>query len=335
MLQRFFRTGRVRPLVRCFSQKVSEEVGTKQAELREELLLRPVQIALVGRSKVGKSTLMESLFREHLALREDDYGINWNYRNHVLRIADTTEANRERSITKAHVVVLVVDGKEVTDNMKKGLTARFPSRQESRIGNEAIEAGKCLLIAVNKWDLVSDQVNMRKSLLEAVSEGFRDLKGIQLVFTGSDGERGTGCDSMLSECITLYRKWNIKIASNKLNGWLESFVQHYPPPWKDGQKQYPKFITQSRVRPPTFTLYTNTFATFPENYLRQMKELMREEFGIRGVPLRIELRSTLMPKPGKSLAPNDAARWKKLGPKQAQAVDKIRNGTFKRKNKVS
>jgi GTP-binding protein len=129
---------------------------------------------------------------------------------------------------------------------------------------------------------------------------------------------------MLVNAISTYRKWNLRINSSKLNDWLEAFVARNPPPWKDGQKQYPKFITQTRVRPPTFSLYTNTFATFTENYLKQMKELMKEEFGLRGVPIRINLRSTLMPKPGSRIRDRDVARWKRLGPAQAAAVDRIR-----------
>jgi predicted GTPase len=131
-------------------------------------------------------------------------------------------------------------------------------------------------------------------------------------------------NTLLVNCVAAYRKWNLKIPTSRLNSWLEAFVAHNPPPWKDGQKQYPKFITQTKSRPPTFSLYTNTFATFPDNYLRQMKELLKEEFGLRGVPLRINLRSTLMPKPGKRLRDRDMARWKRLGPKQAAAVERIR-----------
>ncbi|EAN31023.1 GTPase domain protein [Theileria parva strain Muguga] len=87
------------------------------------------------------------------------------------------------------------------------------------------------------------------------------------------------------------------IETSTLNSWLRAFIAKWPPPWKDGSKINLKFAAQVRSSPPTFVLWSNVFATFPQHYLRQLKLALSEEFGFLGIPLKFVLKTTFKYKP--------------------------------------
>jgi GTP-binding protein len=320
----------------------SEHDPEESTSESENLLFKTIQIGIIGRPNAGKSSLLNALVNDDRAIVDESPGtttdaiaVNWNFHNHSLRFVDTAGIGRGwkqgkdsnelgmetlRTVFGSHVCVLVLDASHAF----RSNAVKFPSRSEVKLGNEVLDNGKCLLIAVNKWDEIPEgnQGRFRRGILACLESAFYSLKNVPIVFISA--KEKSNLNTLLVNTVSTYRKWNTKINASRLNDWLEAFVARNPPPWKDGQKQYPKFITQTRIRPPTFCLYTNTFATFPENYLRQMKELMREEFGLRGIPIRVNLRSTLMPKPGVRLRDQDVARWKRLGPKQAVAAKEMR-----------
>ncbi|UKK01360.2 hypothetical protein MACK_002173 [Theileria orientalis] len=93
------------------------------------------------------------------------------------------------------------------------------------------------------------------------------------------------------------------IDTSTLNAWLSAFVARWPPPWKDGSKINLKFAAQVRASPPTFVLWSNVYATFPQHYLRQLKLALSEEFGFLGVPLKFVLKTTFKPSGSKRITP--------------------------------
>eukprot|EP00971_Amphidinium_carterae_P040875 802854-Amphidinium_carterae.1 len=126
---------------------------------------------------------------------------------------------------------------------------------------------------------------------------------------------------LVTRCLALVNRWSVRMPTRKLNDWLRAWVIRWPAPWKRGKKCSIRYITQTRARPPTFVIWTNsTEDEMPPNYIKQMKNGMREEFRMSGIPLRFVIRTTLMPKPRKKMTPREVLKWKRLGPKQAEAA---------------
>merc|ERR1711957_1048404 len=127
--------------------------------------------------------------------------------------------------------------------------------------------------------------------------------------------------TLATRSLALYKRWNARLPTSKLNSWLQAWMIRWPPPWRNGQKCSVKYITQTRSRPPTFVIWTNTTAgDMPRNYMQQLKNMMRTEFRISGTPIKMLMRSTLMPKPRTKLSKSDILKWKRIGPKQREAV---------------
>lgn len=235
----------------------------------------------------------------------------------------------QKAVRQSHVCVLVIDAQR----HRQLALHSTPTKFEIRLGNFVAEEGKCLIIAVNKWDLIpeDDQKKYRKEILERVAEKFSQVKGVPVVFMSA--RYNFNLPTLMTRTLSLYKRWNARLPTGKLNDWLQAWMIRWPPPWRFGQKRTVKYITQTKSRPPSFVLWSNTTSgEFPKNYLRQLQNSMREEFRISGVPLRMTIRSTLYPKPGKKMKREDVLKWQRVGPKQAAAVkDLTINKTVRRR----
>jgi len=235
-----------------------------------------------------------------------------------------------RAIQRSHACVLVVDP---LPGMEAGVT-QAPSRWDFRVARMVLEEGKILVLAINKWDLVPDmdQERYREELLKNVTEQLPEVRDLPVIFVSAKHAQNVA--NVMVKVMQLYKRWNARIPTGKLNDWMRAFMLHWPPPWKDGQKCYPKYITQVNNRPPTFAMWTNLYGEMPPNYLRHIANTMRTEFNIQGIPVRLKLRTTLMPKPGKKLTKKEVRQWKRMGPKQAEAMAKLGKRRIYRRSKV-
>ncbi|CAE7859540.1 der [Symbiodinium necroappetens] len=157
--------------------------------------------------------------------------------------------------------------------------------------------------AINKWDLIheNDQPKYREEILKRIAECFSSIKGVPVVFLSA--KYNLNLPMLMTRSLALYKRWCARLPTSRLNSWLQAWMLRWPPPWRNGQKCSIKYMTQTRARPPTFVLWTNSaYGEFPKNYIRQMQNAMRDEFRISGVPLSFNIRSTLMPKPRKKLS---------------------------------
>ncbi len=275
-------------------QEGGEEPGSGNSTKEERL-----QLAIVGRPNVGKSTLVNRLVGEERlvtgpepGITRDAVSIDWEFAGRPLRLVDTAGLRRRarvtdrlerlsagdtvRAIRFAQVVVLVVDAQAMLE------------RQDLAIARRAVEEGRALVIAANKWDLIVDHKTAMTRLRERLEGSLPQVRGLPVVTLSA--LHGRGLDRLIKAVFAVYETWNRRIATAPLNDWLEAMVEAHPPPLVAGRRIRLRYMTQVKARPPTFALWVSRPEELPDSYLRYLVNGLREHFGFEGVPLRILLR---------------------------------------------
>ena len=278
-----------------------EEKEVNEAENIDELKKRPIQIAIVGRPNVGKSTLVNALLNDERMLTGPEAGLTrdaitteWSWKGWRINLVDTAGLRKQARVTgaiekmsvestlyaanMAQVVVLVLDADAVLD------------KQDLTIARKVLEEGRALVIAVNKWDIAN-----RKEALETLNYK------LETALTQADGVptvtisaiKKQGLDKLLSAVIKVYERWNMRIPTSPLNQWFRDVQEINPAPLGKNKRRIKlKYITQAKTRPPSFYIFSSNPEVLPDSYLRYLTNQLRETFNLKGVPLRITVRKT-------------------------------------------
>jgi GTP-binding protein len=262
-----------------------------------------VRIAIVGRPNVGKSSLVNRILQEERVLVSDmpgttrdaiDVVLQWHRRQ--FRIVDTAGIRRpgrvasstmieavsvlqaKRAIERADVVVLVVDAVEgVTD-------------QDGAIAGEAVRAGRGLIVAANKWDLMKDRgPDAARAFDEEVARKMKFLEFAPMLHVSArTGDRVPKLLETVDRVAAARRK---RVATAALNKFVESITRAHPPASPGRREVRILYATQTAVAPPTFVFFTNIGTTFHFSYERFLVNQLRESFGFFGSPIRIQVRT--------------------------------------------
>ncbi len=255
----------------------------------------PRRVALVGKPNVGKSSLLNKLTGDERSVVHDVAGTTVDpvdslveLGGKVWRFVDTaglrkrvTHASgaefyaslRTRgAIDAAEVAILLIDASEVI------------SEQDLRVLSMVAEAGRALVIAFNKWDLVDED---RRHQLEREID--RDLARVPWASRVNVSARtGRAVQKLVPALETALDSWDKRIPTGRLNSWLKDVVAATPPPMRGGRLPRVMFATQAGTRPPTFVLFTTGF--LEAGYRRFLERRLREEFNFDGSPVRISVR---------------------------------------------
>jgi GTP-binding protein len=186
-----------------------------------------------------------------------------------------------RAITFAEVVLLVMD-------------ATHPFEvQDLQIADLVEREGRALVFVLTKWDLVEDPQARLAEVIEEAQRHLPQLRGAPVVALSA--ETGRGLERLMPAVLKAHADWSTKVKTRDLNDWLHMAIQRHPPPAVNGRRVKPKYMAQTKARPPTFVLFASRADQLPDSYRRYLVNSLRESFDLPGVPIRVTVKSNRNP----------------------------------------
>lgn len=264
----------------------------------------PLKLAIIGRPNAGKSTLINRMVGEdrlitgpEAGITRDSISVPWEWEGRAVKLIDTAGMRKKarvqekleklsvmdalRSIDFAEVVILLIDA-------TRGLEV-----QDLKIADRALQEGRALVIALNKWDVAENASSLFNGVKGALEEGLAQAKGVPLMTVS--GATGKGIDALMKVAFETREAWSSRVSTGALNRWFERAIETNPPPAPGGNRIKPRYITQNKSRPPSFILFGTRVDQLPESYRRYLINGLRREFGFGAVPVRLSMRSPKNP----------------------------------------
>lgn len=266
-----------------------------QAEDEEDT----IHVALIGRPNVGKSSLTNALLGQDRVIVSDVAGTtrdsidtHWTHDGQKFVLIDTAGMRRKakidapverysivrslRSVDRADIVVLVLDGVD-------GVT-----EQDKKIAGYAHEAGKGIIIVVNKWDLVEKDDKTTIRYTEDIYDEMGFLRYAPILFASALTKQRIHRLADLIKFVS--EQQHMRISTSVLNQVLSDAQNVNPVPSRSGRLPKIYYMTQASVKPPTFILFVNEPELIHFSYMRFLENRLRESFGFEGTPIRLILR---------------------------------------------
>jgi GTP-binding protein len=255
----------------------------------------PRRIALIGRPNVGKSSLLNKVAgEERVVVNElagttrdpvDELielgGVTWKFvdtagirkRVHLQQGADYYASLRTAAaVEKAEVAVVLIDASESI------------SVQDQRIVSMAVDAGRAMVIAYNKWDTLDEE--RRYYLEREIETEFGQVSWAPRVNVSA--QTGRHMEKLVPAIETALAGWETRVPTGRLNAFLGELVASHPHPVRGGKQPRILFGTQAGTKPPRFVLFASGF--IEAGYRRFIERRLREEFSFEGTPIHISVR---------------------------------------------
>lgn len=260
------------------------------------------RIAIVGRPNVGKSTLFNQILGEERVVTSDIPGttrdaieVPGRFKEKDFILIDTAGLRKQSNITESlekmavddtkkavqfsHIVVIVLDAETALE------------KQDLSIADYVIEEGRGIVIALNKWDKIENPERYLKDFHERLKSSLSQINKIPVITISALS--GKNVPSLIKEIFAVYERWNNKLSTSALNRWLEQVILEHSPPMVKGRPTKLRYMTQTKIRPPSFIIFGNHTPT--PSYTRYLTSKLRDRFDFAGVPIRINVRKNKNP----------------------------------------
>lgn len=264
----------------------------------------PLRVAVVGRPNSGKSTLINRLLGQERLLTGPEPGITrdaiaveMNWHGRAFHLFDTAGLRRRsrveekleklavadalRAIRFAEVVILLMDATHAFED------------QDLRIAGLVEQEGRAVVLGINKSDLLDPAEAGFASLSEKADHLLPQLAGVPVV--ALSGLYGQGLDRLMEAVVESYEVWNRHASTPALNRWLATTTGDHPPPAVAGRRIKLSYMTQPKVRPPSFVVFCTRPEALPEAYRRYLVNGLRKAFRLPGTPIRLTFRKKANP----------------------------------------
>jgi GTP-binding protein len=273
-----------------------DEILATLPEAKKETDGDEVRVAIIGRPNVGKSSLVNRILGQERALvsslpgtTRDSVDTHFTYNRQRYRLIDTAGLRRKsrvdekiekitalqalKAVSRAHVVMLVLDAEQ-------GI-----AEQDLTVAGYAFEKQRAVILAVNKWDLVDKDNTTFGKFNEEVRAAFKFLPFAPILFVSAlTGQR---VPRIFLEVEKVFEQFNRSLPTPVLNRVLRDAVEQLPPPVFHRKRVKLFYITQTGVRPPSFTVFASRSAGVHLYYQRYLQNRLRAAFGFEGTPLRL------------------------------------------------
>lgn len=261
-----------------------------------------IRVAIVGRPNVGKSTLVNTLLGEERMIAFDQPGttrdsveVDFERGPRRYTLIDTAGVRRRGKVTdvvekfsvvktlqaieNCHVCVLLLDASDTI------------SEQDAHLAGYVLEAGRAVVVGINKWDAADAHARERLRIEMARKLYFLDFARSHAI----SAREGRGIGALMRSVDEAHAAAHIKLSTPKLTRALREAVEHQPPPRRGVSRPKLRYAHQGGRNPPVVVVHGNSLDRVPDPYRRFLENWLRERFSLQGTPLRIEWKSTSNP----------------------------------------
>jgi GTP-binding protein len=276
--------------------RVERLISPQSPENEIEHIMR---IAVVGRPNVGKSSLINRLLGEERVIVHQVPGTTRDAVDTILELkgskyilTDTAGIRRKgrvrekidkvsmlmalKRIRRSDIAVLLLDAEGVTE-------------QDARIAGYVNEAGRAIIIGVNKWDLIEDNGNNKALFNELIRERMAQMNYVPTFFLSA--KTGQGVNSLFPLLKKVFKEYSKEIPTRELNNFLQETVERHSPPMYRQKSIKFYYITQIMTKPPSFLCFVNYPQGIQSAYQRYLENQLRKASGFQGTPIRLIFRA--------------------------------------------